>query len=190
MPVKNREAKLQNCVITKRFDAQDFPEWAIDEILPIARLDIKSVMTIILKKLQNAGYIVDEMHGITHDKDMQKIWNKALKKYDEEPEPIHFHILCRFHKNGKKICSGTLYQIADAIKIEPQCIEKVYGGRFAYDNMLANLLNIRYPDKPLYSPSNVITLQPDGEKPERNYKALYDKRCDSWNTICKTKLIR
>lgn len=105
---------------------------------------------------------------IVHDKDTKNIWNPELKKYEKVLKSLHVHFLFKFSEGA------TLAEIANALNLEIQYLEKPKSGRYAYDNLLSYLVHAKDYNKFLYSPSEVVTLL--GE----DYETIYNERIHVW----------
>ena len=130
----------------------------------------------ILTYLLAAGLIVDVLYIIVHDKDEQIGWDEAKQEETIIKKATHAHLAIQFKKGG----GGTLEQIAEAVGIEPQYVEKPKKGRYAWDNMLAYLTHIKYPDKYQYDPANVVTICRPEERNILSYKKIYNDRREEW----------
>ena len=111
---------------------------------------------------------VSDAYIIVHDKDKKEVWNPELQKYEQVLKASHVHFLFKFSEGG------TLSDIANALGLETQYLEKPKSGRYAYDNLLAYLVHAKDSNKFHYSHSDVVTLI--GE----NYETLYNERIRAW----------
>lgn len=125
---------------------------------------------IIKARLENAGCEIEEMYGIKHDKDEHILWNEYKKAYESQFTSKHAHFVVKFKKNKGK----TLPELASAVGIEENFIEKPKSGRYAYDNMLSYLIHIKYPTKYQYHPSSVCTIA------GKDYMDYYSEKRESW----------
>lgn len=182
------EAGLQTCELTQEL----MPEyWHIpdgDTTLPALLKqaesgDIKPLMQYLGDALSRKNIFATEMHGILHDKDVQRQWSEREQKEILVQKTAHIHILMKFEDERHR---GTLNDIASACLVEPQYIEKPQRGRYAYDNMLSYLVHAKYEDKYQYRADEVITIIPvdkDGKplsKSARNYSDIYNERFAEW----------
>ena len=164
-----------NCIgFTQQFQAQ-YWQWSgadstVLEDVRQRRQEIKAMADIILRRLTDAGMQVAEMYVIRHDKDMEEAWVEAEQKTKQTPKADHIHGLVKFVQ-GK---GGTLNDIASAIGLQTQYVEKAGKGKYAYDNMLAYLIHIKYTDKHQYDPSEVYTAA------GRDYKSYSAERMEAW----------
>ena len=115
--------------------------------------DAKLLTDCIVARLNVVGYTVAECYGIIHDQDKRLVWSASEKKEIPTQKEIHGHWVIKFAP-GK---GGILENLATAIGIEPQYLEKANKGRYAYDNMLSYLVHVKYPDKYQYPIESVYT---------------------------------
>lgn len=182
------EHKLTVCGITQQLDPQYWPGWSDVERAALQK-DAKAIGDVIAARLAAVGYMPESLYCVIHDKDTRRVWDEGMKQYVIECKPRHVHAVVKFVTAGKQICSGTLPQIAQAVGIEAQYVEKAPRGRYGYDNMLAYLIHIKYTDKAQYSPSEVYSTgaaqqQPDGSVKAlyRDYADIYAERREEWET--------
>ena len=162
-----KEANLEIILI-----AQDFlPEhwnWTPQEKAYLG--DVAEMGKIIKTRLEADGCEVFEMYAVKHDKDEQKLWNEQKMAYEIKLTSNHGHFVIKLKKGTGKILSA----IAALIGLEPNFIEKPKRGRYAYDNMLAYLIHIKYDKKYQYPVSDVYTI---AGKP---YAEYYAERREAW----------
>ena len=115
--------------------------------------DAKLLTDCIVARLNAIGYTVAECYGIIHDQDKRLSWSEVEKKEISTQKEIHGHWVIKF-ASGK---GGILENLATAIGVEPQYLEKAKKGRYAYDNMLSYLVHVKYPDKFQYPIESVYT---------------------------------
>lgn len=163
-----KENDLTACMIAQRVDDVKFWNWADTDI--IASGDVGKIAWAVVALLEKAGMIVTECYAIIHGRDSREVWDEITSGYVVEMKPRHIHIDVKFEKGR----GGTLSQIATAVGLEPQYIEKPQRGRYAWDNMLAYLIHIKYADKYQYEPSEVHTER--GE----DYFKIYAQRKNEW----------
>lgn len=126
-----------------------------------------------------AGRGVLEVHGILHAKDMLTTWDASKNEYVQTPKAPHVHIMVRFKPQKSFDTSRTLANVAAALGVEPQAIERPGRGRFAVDNMIAYLTHIKYVDKHQYAPEEVVSLVPEGSD-GKTYATIYAERRLDW----------
>ena len=176
-----KEATLSAFTLVQQLDP-DFYGWTAEEKTAIENKDIATIEGIIMQRLYNKGMAVEEMHCITHDKDVREVWNSTVNTYVVEQKPDHIHCLVKFVKIDGRLFGGTLLQIADALGVEPQYIEKPKTGRFSYDNCLAYLIHAKDEDKHQYDVSEVVSSGccKDGKPLFRPYVDYYNERKKDW----------
>ncbi len=123
------------------------------------------------------GRAVLEIHGILHVKDTLTTWDASKNEYVKTSKVPHVHILVRFKPQKAFDTSRTLANVADALGVEPQYIERPKKGRFAVDNMLAYLTHFKYTDKHQYAPEEVVSVVRDGGE---TYAEIYARRRFDW----------
>lgn len=134
--------------------------------------DLKLLSDWVVSKLIDKGWLVDEAYSIIHDKDSRAVWSEVHMAMIHELKDEHIHQSVRFSKGGN--LGATIDEIAKAIGVEPQYIEKPRSGRYSWDNQLAYLIHAKDLDKHLYEPSEVYTLK--GE----SYMSIYTNSIDRW----------
>ena len=178
-----KEAALSTCSITQMTNPKYFFGWTPDEEAALSS-DAHDIMMVIAKRLNNAGFIVQETHCIIHDRDTREVWDDSISSYVLETKPRHFHMIVKFYRDAKTktIHSGTLAKIADAVGVEPQYIEKAGKGCHAWDNMLSYLIHIKYINKAQYEPSEVSTAGAclNGVNIFQPYMDIYRQRKRDW----------
>lgn len=176
------QAKLSTCMIVQQLETQYFKGWSKDELQAITSKDINAIMEVIAKRFLLSNIAVEEMHGIIHNRDSKEVWDSDTKQYVIDVKPSHFHIVCKFLKEDGVLYAGTLQQIASAVGVEQQYIEKAQKGKYAYDNMLSYLTHIKYADKAQYSPDEVATFHAmkNGVKLGKEYADIYAERKKEW----------
>lgn len=148
----------------------EYWNWTDEELKAISVRDAEAIGKIIKAKLEAAGHPLDEIYIVKHDKDVREVWSEINMRMVIEQKPEHVHAVCRFEK-GK---GATIDQIATAIGVAPQYVEKAKRGKFGYDNMLAYLCHIKYPDKYQYAPDEVKAVC------GRPYTSIYEERKNEW----------
>lgn len=178
---RKKEATLSAFTLVQQLDP-DFYGWTVEEKTAIENKDIATIEGIIMQRLYNKGMAVEEMHCITHDKDVREVWDSTVNTYVVEQKPDHIHCLVKFVKIDGRLFGGTLLQIADALGVEPQYIEKPKTGRFSYDNCLAYLIHAKDGDKHQYDVSEVVSSGccKDGKPLFRPYVDYYNERKKDW----------
>ena len=103
-----KEAALSTCSITQMTNPKYFFGWTPDEEAALSS-DAHDIMMVIAKRLNNAGFIVQETHCIIHDRDTREVWDDSISSYVLETKPRHFHMIVKFYRDAKTktIHSGT-----------------------------------------------------------------------------------
>lgn len=161
------EATLTCCSITQALDV-NYWLWSEAEKNAIRADDTKAVGEIIKARLENAGFTVKEMYIIQHNKDVQTGWDEVTLQEVVTYKSHHIHCVVKFGKGG------TIAQIAQAVGLEPQFIEKAGKGKYGYDNLLSYLIHIKYLNKHQYDFREVITIC------GKSYAAVYMERRVAW----------
>lgn len=180
-----KEAPMRCCMIVQQFDHRYFLGWTPEELQALdaaAAGNIAPLVTVIHTRLFNAGFYAVEVHGIVHDKDVQRKWDSTALAYVEAPKTPHFHVLVKFGTlDGTK--PAYVNDVAQAVGVEPQAIEKAPRGRNAYSNMAAYLIHIKYPNKYQYSPDAVYSTgldRQDGVRLWKPYLEMYAEEREAW----------
>lgn len=156
-----KEAILKTIMLVQQLDPAYWDLWENkDSITTANNGDLRPLLDEIISKLKSNDIIPSEVYSILHDEDLYED-NSTLK-------PKHIHILFKFEKGA------TLNNIALAIGINPQYLEKLKSGRYGYDNCLAYLIHAKDENKHQYKPEDVLTIL--GE----NYMDIYKKRINTW----------
>jgi len=177
------QAPLSICSIVQMTEPKYFYGWTDEEQDALAK-GAGAIADVLAAKLQNAGYKVQEIHCIIHDRDKHEVWDDNLNNFVVELKARHFHAAVKFalDKETGKVMGGTLAQIASAIGVEPQYVEKAEKGRYAWDNMLSYLIHIKYADKEPYSPDEVYSagITVNGVPQYKSYLEIYRERKKAW----------
>lgn len=168
--MKQRNGMLKTCQIVEQYERKNFKGWSEEELKQVDEKSLSGVMGIMLERLKKHGITFESSYGINHDRDERKVWDEVKADYVSELKPTHCHILLKFTDR-----SCTLPQLAQILGIEESAIEKPQKGRFAWDNMLAYLIHIKYPEKFQYSPLDVLFISPT-----KSYIDVYRERKEEW----------
>ena len=173
MQARKQYKKLKICMIVQQLEEQYF-DWSDAELqaLSVSRDagDHSAYTQIIVDRLNDAGMKVDAAYTVQHNKDSLTQWDETSNKNEVVLKPTHNHTLIKFALG----CGGNTSQIADALGVVEESIEKPKQGRFSFDNELAYLIHIKYPDKFQYDPADVFTLC------GTQYEKIYQARKDEW----------
>lgn len=164
-----KEASLTACMITQALQPE-YWDWSDADLKIIEGNNVGEITNKIVEKLESAGMSVVEAYGIIHDSDTVMEWDEIECREVVSYKTHHIHVIVKFEK-GK---GGIVAKIANAVGLEPQFVEKPGKGRFAYDNMLAYLIHIKYTDKHQYKPEQVYTAR--GE----SYVKVAHERNEDW----------
>lgn len=125
----------------------------------------------LVQRLEDIGCKIEASYAIIHDQDMREVWDSATQSEILEVKPRHIHGVVKFtDRKG----SASIDQLAAALGVEPQFVEKPKAGRYSFDNMLAYLIHAKYPAKHQYDPSEVATIR------GRDYKEISAERQVAW----------
>lgn len=138
--------------------------WADDpEVAPLLDGQAEPLLSFLVQRLEWAGCKISAAYAIIHDKD---VYSDAFGL-----KPRHIHGVIKFESRRD---SATLNEIATALGIEPQYVEKPKSGRYSFDNLLSYLIHAKYLDKHQYHPLEVATVR--GEP----YIAIYERQNETW----------
>lgn len=170
---KPQNTKLNACMIVNQLEDQYF-NWSDDELRALHASrdagDHSAYTAVIVERLKYEGIEVDAAYTIAHDKDTVSRRNDETSHSELVIKPRHNHTILKFsHDQG-----GSIAQIAKAVGISKESVEKPKKGRYAYDDMLAYLIHIKYVEKYQYDPAEVFTLR---GKP---YHEIFAERKEAW----------
>lgn len=163
-------ANLTACMITQQLQPE-FWNWTEDERRAIEQADTKRIGEILLSRLENNGCKVENCYIILHDKDY-------IKESDKDGSPLivmkepHIHAVVKFVDNKQP--AQRLDNIAKAIGLRMEQVEKPKRGKYGYDNLISYLCHVKYPEKKQYAPEDVITIK------GRDYTEVYNERESDW----------
>lgn len=172
-----KEANLKSFMITQQLKDEFYNNWTTAEdiqALESARNgDIRPLLIRLIQRLAVRGIYLKEMYGVLHDGD-------TLARLTEKE--AHFHAVGKV-KEGSP---STLTNIANAVGLEQQYVEKPHKTKYAYDNMLAYLTHIKDEQKTPHDPSEVVGLGLSEDNSTINeacckpYTEIYEERKDAW----------
>lgn len=162
-------SRLTSCMVTQDLLVDHWDWTDADEIKAIKDNDAIAVGQIIIDKLEAAGIKVAESYIVKHDKDVHKKWDEVAGEYVVEYKTNHVHNVLKFADGG-----AELTKIAAAVGLKPEYVQKPKRGRYSYDNMIAYLCHIKYPDKYQYEPEEIHTYR------GRSYVEIYHERKTDW----------
>ncbi|MBD3949429.1 AAA family ATPase [Tuanshanicoccus lijuaniae] len=164
-----KEANLTTIVIVQQLKEEYWLSSDYVEAIQQAKKgNCRTLLEIIVKKLEENNIIVSEAYIIKHDKDKVSVWNSEKLTIIVEDKAEHVHVLLKFEKGA------SLNKIAVAIEVETQYLEKLKSGRYGYDNCLAYLVHAKDETKHQYQPEEVTTLR--GE----DYTSIYHRSMENW----------
>lgn len=151
---------------------RDYNGWSDDELKSLS--NINDFTDTILNKLESnlLESLVTTCYGICHDSDECDVWDPTKHVYVREHVPAHDHIFVAF---ASRALGATVDEIAEAIGLPPNMIEKPKKGRYSTDNMQAYLVHAKNADKHQYSPEEVYTAR------GIDYVDLYNHRKKDWD---------
>lgn len=149
------DATLNLMGLTQYLDP-DFWKWDDQEKSALGQ-GAAAILTVIVGRLEAAGCVVVSAYGIVHDRDEREVWDELQGQLVIEAKPDHLHAVIKFEKGR----GGTLWELAAAIGVEHQYVEKAGFGRYAHDNMLSYLTHVKYTEKFQYAPTDVATVRGD-----------------------------
>lgn len=174
-----REQPMTLCAVTQYLDPQ---YWLWDEdtldqvLLSDEPVTAQAIMVTVWRRMLRLNIQPLHMHGIIHDKDQREVRDPQTGEMRWELKPEHIHMVIKF--DGRE-GGGTLAQVAQAVGVKPEFVEKPGRGRYAYDNMLSYLCHAKYTDKYQYPPEAVVSLSKEGVTPEL-YTEVYNERINTW----------
>lgn len=165
MHSNKKEAILTSILVTQQFLADYWKIGWNKEM--IESEDIENILSEIIERANQVA-TVSEAYAIKHDKDLTHFFDTRNQSEITRTVEPHIHALLKFSKGA------TLTELAVAIGLEPQYLEKAKSGRYGYDNLLAYLIHAKDSEKYQYSPNEVVTLL------GKNYIEVYQERQKSW----------
>lgn len=179
-----REAILKVFGITQYTEPEYF-DWTDGEKKALNG-SAHDIACIIINRLFIAGMGVQELYVSIHDKDKTEKWDMLTQSYITVDEKRHIHVAGKFIEYQGRTLGGTIQQIAKAVGVAPQYVEKAKTGRYGYDNMLAYLVHAKQPWKYQYDPSAVASVgsasKDTGQPLYKPYIEVYAERKKSWDS--------
>lgn len=145
--------------------------WADPDGDPLLDGDAQALGAHLVQRLEDIGCQIEASYAIIHDQDMREVWDSATQSEVLELKPRHIHGIVKF---ADRKGSASLEQLAAALGVEPQFVEKPKAGRYSFDNMLAYLIHAKYPAKHQYTVEEVATLC------GRDYAEIAKERRVAW----------
>lgn len=143
--------------------------------------NVEPMLRWIAERLAPCG--VSAVYGILHDMeegDEDRLL--AGETSSEKPtniDALHIQTVVLFQKSEKFDSNRTIKNVAAALGLRDEDIERPRKGRYAVDKLLAYLTHIKYADKMPYSPFNVVSVIPEGSTAE-TYEAIFARRHSDW----------
>lgn len=164
---RKREAKISHTMLTQDFDIKHW-DWDGQDTLAIQNQDEYEMGLIIKRKLEDKGIKVKALYAVKHSQDTKMAWDETVQQQVVVYKTNHGHWVAVLET------PVFLSEIASAVGLEEQYLEKPKAGRYSCDNMIAYLTHIKYVNKYQYSPADVKTIV--GE----NYMNIYTERKEAW----------
>ena len=149
--------------------------------------DIEGIGNLVLDRLARDKIVVREFHLVVHDRDTKDSQSDVpvddkeivlLDYYDHDNDdgnslvPPHIHMVIRMDRRR------TILSLSELLGLSPYKFRKLTKGRYNRPNALSYLIHIKYPEKYLYDPSDVVTIVPN-EK-DGDYLSIYEKYKEPW----------
>ncbi len=154
-------------MLTQDFDIKHW-DWDGQDTLAIQNQDEYEMGLIIKRKLEDKGIKVKALYAVKHSQDTKMAWDETVQQQVVVYKTNHGHWVAVLET------PVFLSEIASAVGLEEQYLEKPKAGRYSCDNMIAYLTHIKYVNKYQYSPADVKTIV--GE----NYMNIYTERKEAW----------
>lgn len=160
------------------YDAAKAAHDGIITALEAARAgDVAPILGWMAERLKPCG--IYAIYGILHDKDKTVKFDTARGERVNVDVEAHVQTFVMFQKTKEYNAARTQKNIAAALGIAENNIERPHKGRYEVDNQLAYLVHIKYKDKHQYSPNDVVSIIPEGSTAEP-YAAIYARRYADW----------
>lgn len=164
---RKREAKISHTMLTQDFDIKHW-NWDNDDMQAVQNQDEKAMGEIIRRKLEDKGIKVKALYAVKHTKDTKMGWDEDVQQQVIVYKSNHGHWVAVLDT------PAFIADIASAVGLEPQFVEKPKTGRYSCDNMLSYLIHIKDSSKYQYAPEDVTTIVGD------NYMGIYAERKEAW----------
>ena len=165
-----KESKLKFAMFAQQIDPE-YWDWEPEEKQALAT-GAAGIGEVMQSRLEKLGMAPSDFYIIQHDKDVQQRVDLSTGETITDPKAVHVHGILRWDNKTQQ--DTTLSNIAAAIGVEPQYVEKPARGRYSYVNALAYMTHIKYPDKHQYSPEEVVTVC------GKDYLEHYSENINSW----------
>lgn len=168
-PATPKEANLMTFMVTQDFLPEHW-NWTDAEKQVLSSNDCTLVGKVIMDRFKQHGIELEAAYIIIHDKDEHEIWNEYQNQYICIYTSNHIHLVGKLKKED----ALTIEKISEIVGLDVNYLDKSNPGRYSFDNMLAYLIHIKYPEKYRYEAKSVITLTGP------NYMKTYSERHKSW----------
>lgn len=163
---QKRKPKLTTIMIANQFHPEHWETYDENLINSAIKGDINPLLTEIVDRV-NTITEVSSAYAIIHDKDEETVFDSENKQYLAKKKTLHGHFLLKFK-------GATLEELALAVHLKEQYLEKGRSGRFSFDSFLAYLIHKKDPSKFQYDPQKVVTLL------GTDYMQIFKERADAW----------
>lgn len=155
--------------------ADDLSYWHDDDEYKVALTSAdhtRAVGEVMVSKLSRNGYPIRSLYIICHDRSMKE--GRLVRK--------HYHVLVRLARTRP-----TKDKIAESLNLDVDRIEGLRKGKYSYDDCLSYLIHMKYPERTIYDPREVVSFIDNNnlgkdEKEARDYINIYDERRISWES--------
>lgn len=176
---KSGSSKLKVFTWSLRLEREHYPEWSEDDLktLDEARTgNIEPLGRMMLDRLTRKGMAVGDFYCILHNRDVYTMddymdANGDASMIPGSDKPWHVHFVVRAQGKSTGL---TLSQIADALGLDRNFIDKGKSGKDSFHNLLAYLVHAKYLQKTQYRKDEVLTLA------GMDYALIYDANWAKW----------
>ena len=147
-----KSSVIKTCMITQQLDVSMW-DWTDDELKAVENHNMQAICDVVMSRFASSHIDVEEMYAIIHDKDTVEKWNEAHQRYEIITKQPHIHIVVKFADR-----TVNIENVAVCLGLKPEFVEKPTRGKYAYSNMLAYLIHIKYTDKHQYDYTEVLTV--------------------------------
>lgn len=164
-----KEAGIKHTMLTQDFEPEHW-DWENNDLAVLHTRNVEEISKIIIRKIESAvkNAKVTECYAIHHDKDTKMGWDDVTQQPMVEYKQNHGHYVLKFNE------PIMLNEVANAVGLKPEFVERPKAGRYSYDNMLAYLIHIKNPDKYQYDVNEVCAVR--GE----SYLKIHMERKQAW----------
>lgn len=163
---QKRKPKLTTIMIANQFNPEHWESYDKTLIDSAINGDISPLLTEIVDRVSTITE-VSSAYAIIHDEDTEIVFDNKNKQYLTKKKALHGHFLLKFK-------GATLAELALAVHLKEQYLEKGRSGRFSFDSFLAYLIHKKEPSKFQYDPQKVFTLL------GTDYMQIFKERSEAW----------